>query len=238
MRLWAKPLPRHVRFHDLRHTMATLLLKIGVPLVTVQRILRHKDVRLTASTYGHLSIEDMREGLSHFPLGSLDALVPGAATRPITPATPSRWAPVGRPPSPNKKKAADPEGNPSKISGLRMSGRQDLNLRPLGPEILPGASDTVGSGPVATDVAETTGAGRSCRSDTNRLRRPGPAAPGTIQAQRTLGTCRLLTIREVADRLRVSRATVYRLVAEGRIPAVRISSGAIRVVTGLPGHAK
>jgi integrase len=37
MRLLAKPLPRHVRFHDLRHTTATLLLKMGVPLVTVQR---------------------------------------------------------------------------------------------------------------------------------------------------------------------------------------------------------
>jgi hypothetical protein len=140
MRLWAKPLPSHVRFHDVRHTTATLLLKIGVPLVTVQRILRHKDVRLTASTYGHLSIEDMREGLAHFPVGSLDALVPGALPIPILPAAPSRWAPVGRPTSAMKKKAADPEGNPSKISGLRMSGRQDLNLRPLGPEpsALPG----------------------------------------------------------------------------------------------------
>jgi excisionase family DNA binding protein len=45
----------------------------------------------------------------------------------------------------------------------------------------------------------------------------------------TLGTCRLLTVPEVAERLRTSRATVYRLVAEGRILAVRISSGAIRV---------
>jgi excisionase family DNA binding protein len=38
-----------------------------------------------------------------------------------------------------------------------------------------------------------------------------------------------LTVPEVAKRLRVSRATVYRLVAEGRIPAVRLSFGAIRV---------
>ncbi len=140
MRLWAKPLPRHVRFHDVRHTTATLLLKMGVPLVTVQRILRHKDVRLTASTYGHLSIDDMREGLSHFPLGSLDALVPGALPVPAQARPTLRWAPVGRPPSTMKKKAADPEGIPSKISGLRMSGRQDSNLRPLGPEpsALPG----------------------------------------------------------------------------------------------------
>ena len=153
MRLWAKPLPRHVRFHDVRHTTATLLLKMGVTLVTVQRILRHKDVRLTASTYGHLSIEDMREGLARFPLGALDELVPSAPRRGTSPrptdelrvehdrpSDPSRWAPVGRPSSSRKAEAADPEGNPSKISGLEWSGRQDLNLRPLGPEpsALPG----------------------------------------------------------------------------------------------------
>jgi integrase len=61
--LWAKPIPRHVRFHDLRHTTATLLLNEGVPLATVQRILRHSDPELTAETYGHLDLEDMRRGL-------------------------------------------------------------------------------------------------------------------------------------------------------------------------------
>ncbi len=109
-----------------------------------------------------------------------------------------------------------------------------MNLRPLGPEITPEASDTVGFGPVATDVSETTGGGGSRRSDTDRLRRLGPGPSGTIQAQRTLSTPRLLTVPQVAERLRVCRATVYRLVAEGRIPAIRVSSGAIRVrETGL-----
>ncbi len=67
------------------------------------------------------------------------------------------------------------------------------------------------------------------RNRGTRLRRPGLAASGTIQAHRTLGTPRLLTVREVAERLRVCRATVYRLVADGRIPAVRVSSGAVRI---------
>jgi excisionase family DNA binding protein len=117
-----------------------------------------------------------------------------------------------------------------------VSGRQDSNLRPLGPEGSPPGSDTVGSSPVPTDVPEITGDGYDERSDTDRPSRPGPGASVTFQAQPTLGTGRLLTVREVADRLRVSRATVYRLVAEGRIPAVRVSSGAIRVhQTGLPG---
>lgn len=43
MRLWPKAVPRHVPFHDLRHTTATLLLKSGVPLATVQLLLPHTD---------------------------------------------------------------------------------------------------------------------------------------------------------------------------------------------------
>jgi excisionase family DNA binding protein len=38
-----------------------------------------------------------------------------------------------------------------------------------------------------------------------------------------------LTIREVAERLRVCRATVYRLIDKGQLRALRVSSGAIRV---------
>jgi excisionase family DNA binding protein len=122
-------------------------------------------------------------------------------------------------------------GFPGQLRGVK-SGRQDSNLRPLGPEGSTRGSDTAGSGPVQADVAETAGVGGGAGSDTDRPRRPGPAASVTFQSQRTLGTCRLLTIPEVAERLRVCRATVYRLVAEGRIPAVRISSGAIRVPVG------
>ena len=68
MKLWTRPLPRPLRFHDLRHTTATLLLKAGVPLATVQRILRHSDPAITTEVYGHLDVEDMRKGLDqlHF----------------------------------------------------------------------------------------------------------------------------------------------------------------------------
>lgn len=63
MKLWPRTLPRPLRFHDLRHTTATLLLKAGVPLATVQRILRHSDPAITTEVYGHLDVEDMRKGL-------------------------------------------------------------------------------------------------------------------------------------------------------------------------------
>jgi excisionase family DNA binding protein len=42
-----------------------------------------------------------------------------------------------------------------------------------------------------------------------------------------------LTVREVAKRLRVCRATVYRMIDEGRLPAARVSSGAIRLDAAL-----
>ena len=36
---------------------------------------------------------------------------------------------------------------------------------------------------------------------------------------------RLLTVNEVADRLRVSRMTVYRLIKTGEMPAFRVGRG-------------
>jgi excisionase family DNA binding protein len=111
-----------------------------------------------------------------------------------------------------------------------VSGRQDSNLRPLGPEGSPPGSDTVGSGPLAADVPDIIGGGSGERSDTDRRNRPAPGGSVTFQAQQTVSTSRLLTVREVADRLRISRATVYRLVATGQLAAVRVSSGAIRVL--------
>ena len=54
-KLWPKPQVRPLRFHDLRHSTASLLLLAGVPLVIVQRVLRHKDPKLTERVYGHLT---------------------------------------------------------------------------------------------------------------------------------------------------------------------------------------
>jgi integrase len=42
-----------IRFHDLRHTAATLMLADGVPLVTVSKILGHSSPAITATIYAH-----------------------------------------------------------------------------------------------------------------------------------------------------------------------------------------
>jgi integrase len=48
MKLWPKALVRRIRFHDLRHATASLLLMAGANPAAVQRILRHSDPRITA----------------------------------------------------------------------------------------------------------------------------------------------------------------------------------------------
>ncbi len=45
---------RRVRFHDLRHTFATLLLQQGESLVYVKDQLGHSSIQITVDTYGHL----------------------------------------------------------------------------------------------------------------------------------------------------------------------------------------
>jgi Phage integrase family len=47
-------LPQTIRFHDLRHTCATLLLRQGVNPKIVQDLLGHGDVSLTLNVYSHV----------------------------------------------------------------------------------------------------------------------------------------------------------------------------------------
>jgi integrase len=44
----------NIRFHDLRHTCATLLLNRGVPVKTVSEMLGHADVTITLQVYAHV----------------------------------------------------------------------------------------------------------------------------------------------------------------------------------------
>jgi len=63
-KLWPKAIPRPMRFHDLRHTAATLMLRAGVDAHRVQRILRHASVTTTTGTYGHLALDDLRDAVT------------------------------------------------------------------------------------------------------------------------------------------------------------------------------
>ena len=62
---------RRMRFHDLRHSCASLLLANGVPLKQIQEWLGHSDFSTTANIYAHLdysskisSAQAMENGLA------------------------------------------------------------------------------------------------------------------------------------------------------------------------------
>ncbi|GAA3778159.1 hypothetical protein GCM10022206_16330 [Streptomyces chiangmaiensis] len=61
---------RRIRFHDLRHTAATLLLEQGVELVVIKELLGHAHIGVTAAVYAHV-----RPRLQHAAITTLsDAL--------------------------------------------------------------------------------------------------------------------------------------------------------------------
>lgn len=47
---------RHIRFHDLRHSCASLLLARNVPMKAIQEWLGHSDFSTTANVYAHLDV--------------------------------------------------------------------------------------------------------------------------------------------------------------------------------------
>jgi len=126
MRLWVSPIPRKLRFYDLRHTHATLLRKAGVDLGAVQRALGHSSPEITAATYDHSDLEDFREHVE----------------RALSFAAPRVNAPVMQAAKNPKGEGRDPIGNPMRIAAFRQSGRLDLNQRPLAPQAsaLPGCA--------------------------------------------------------------------------------------------------
>ena len=128
--LYAAPIPRHVRFHDLRGTAATLLLKAGVRLAVVQKILQHSDPKLTTESYGHLELEEVRLGLEHLDFGAA-ALPPAPPSEPAEEAQPARamvanaeasTAPELRSNSSGESEAPGPSRVPERDQGPRLVG--------------------------------------------------------------------------------------------------------------------
>jgi integrase len=54
-------LPTSVRLHDLRHSAASLLLNLGTPLKTIQAVLGHSSIKVTADIYAHLAPQMERD---------------------------------------------------------------------------------------------------------------------------------------------------------------------------------
>jgi len=55
---------RHIRFHDLRHSCASLLLAKGIPMKSIQEWLGHSNFSTTANLYAHLDTNSKKVSAS------------------------------------------------------------------------------------------------------------------------------------------------------------------------------
>ena len=92
MKLWPAPQSRPLRFHDIRHTTASLLIMAGADLPAVQRIMRHTDPRITTEFYAHLSPGYLRSAIDRLAINpKTPDQLPVAAS--ATASTPTKLAP-------------------------------------------------------------------------------------------------------------------------------------------------
>ena len=79
-RTWAKILSRHMGHihaeypdipilsaHELRHTFGTRLRRRGVDLYTIQKVMGHKDINITAGTYVHNEVDQLKKAMLKRP---------------------------------------------------------------------------------------------------------------------------------------------------------------------------
>ena len=126
-RLWPKPKVRKTRFHDLRHTTASLLMQAGAPIHVVQKVLRHRDPRMTANVYGHLAPDYLQREIDRLNFG-----ISGLETSEPEPfaALVLRAPPVGaRAPKRNRKSLVASDAWLARSTGLEPLGRGWITSR-------------------------------------------------------------------------------------------------------------
>lgn len=239
-KLWPRALPRPIRFHDLRHSTATLLLRAKVDPYRVQRILRHSSVTVTTGIYGHLVVEDLREAINTLPAGPTSPtfepfpMAIGGSGGSAFVEVP-KWVP----------KLGEASGESSTalpVIGGNEWVQEVSNLRPLpcqGPTehrpAFPGgpASAAQSRERAVESRREPRGSPFIPAVPSQSGAQMGPKKMGASRgAIRSVGDSpdRLLRVSELAGLLRVSTATVYAIVERGELEHLRVSN-AIRVTT-------
>ncbi len=232
MVLWPKPVVRPIRFHDLRHTTASLLMMAGANPAAVQRILRHSDPRITTEVYGHLAPGYLRAEVNRLAFGLPAPALPVTVEVPVAVGGSllvTRLLPEG---SPVNSKAGTPGMNPEESRPLDLA--RPRGFEPLAFGFVAGPPTSARTGTPMQAPAKTRNG-----SGAKRQKMHSGAAKWKVHATPLLHTPvtngeqpptggGLMSVREVALRLGVCAATVYTLCAQGRLPHVRVLN-AIRV---------
>jgi integrase len=265
MKLWPVGHARNVTFHGTRHTNATLALKAGASIASVQKILRHKDPRLTINTYGHLTVGDLADDLNrvHLPgVAAPEQHVSGQGRRAencerLDPncidalgKTPELVSPLSRggfAEGPRDEVgftnwhqngwiySVEPTGIEPVTYALRMPPGCAPLLRQASQDLVTlhdaesaGSTALLPFAPPPEALVSPVSGIRGVTRQAVRKAKTGGEAPETAGVSSPHRSSALLTVREVAERLRVSRDWVYREIAATKLGHVRAGS-AIRV---------
>lgn len=105
---------RHaIRFHDLRHTYASVFLMLGAHLVSVQKLLGHSDSKITEGRHGHLLPDFMSAEMTRPQFGLGRLLPAGSASQDLAAVGPPRVTPECQSASPANEEAGTPRISPS-----------------------------------------------------------------------------------------------------------------------------
>jgi excisionase family DNA binding protein len=204
----------------------------GVNPAAVQRILRHHDPRITTEIYGHLEPGYLRDEINSLKFGA--ALVSSDESREPAPA--AKAAPLVTPLLQDER---DWVWTHHLVPDDLLEIAGDLWARHRGFEPLTYGSG-VGRPPLGARSKKSQVGGNIRTRTTGKIQRSHPLAAFSsplvtplLQGPTRLRVVegrrdRLLSVRQVAQRLSVSTATVYALVTRGDLPHIRVAN-AIRV---------
>jgi len=220
MKLWPHGLVRPIRFHHLRHTTAYMLMMAGANPAAVQRIMRHSDPRLTTEVYGHLAPGYLRSEIDRLQLAPPAPESPRMAFAiATTRAFATDLLQIGpfRPPRDQSR----PRNSLTSRRNIR-SGREDSNLRHSAPKATPESSQGLAG---VHNCREPLDSGSTAASNGRKY---SPPFTGDLLHPYFRADSRLWTVSEVAERLEVCPATIYKLCATGALQHVRVMNS-IRV---------